>query len=435
MRLAVQIILWAAVGVVSLCLLVIGVAGILYWLRPDPAAAVLRDGRDRPADDLAAILEGVRAKHKLPSLAGAVIRGGQSVSVAAVGARREGDPTPVSEDDLWHIGSCTKAMTATLLAVLVEEGLLRWDSTIGEVLADDVAGIDGAWKSVTIDQLLSHRGGVPSNLDAGGLWSRLWKAAETKSPVEQRRMLLEGVLTRPPAHAPGTKFLYANAGYTIAGAMAEKVTGQPWEDLMRSRLFDPLHMGSAGFGAPGTPESLDQPRGHTRSGAAMEPGLTADNPPAIGPGGTVHCSMQDWAKFVAMHLEGARNGLPGIPRAGVNPSSGPGVSPLPAIEPRYDLLTPESFAHLHKPSPPPPAGDYALGWSVTTRPWARGDFDGATGRVLTHNGSNTMWFAVVWIAPEKNLAVMAATNTGSENAAKACDEAVWQLIQAALGQK
>src|SRR6185369_3637125 len=140
----------------------------------------------------------------------------------ACGVRKAGGTEAATMGDKFHLGSDTKAMTATLMAVLVEEGKLKWTTTVGEVFGDEVKGMDAGWKGVTLEQLLTHRAGAPGNLDAGGLWGRLGERKGT--PTQQRMELLDGVVTRPPVNPPGTKFEYANAGYAIAGAMAEKVT-------------------------------------------------------------------------------------------------------------------------------------------------------------------------------------------------------------------
>lgn len=125
--------------------------------------------------------------------------------------------------------------------------------------------------------------------------------------------------------------------------------------------------------------------------------LEADNPAVIGPAGTVHCSLADWAKYAAFQLRGAR---------------GEQVS-LPA----------DVFKKLHTPLP----GDeeaYAFGWIVAERDWAGG-------KALTHSGSNTMWFAVVWLAPQRNAAYLAATNCSHEQASLGCDAAIGKLIELA----
>ena len=83
--------------------------------------------------------EAIRKKHDLPALAVVVVKDGQICDRAAVGVRKWGDPTPVTTNDAFHIGSCTKSMTATLTAILLDEGKLRWDTTI----AGGVSRIEG----------------------------------------------------------------------------------------------------------------------------------------------------------------------------------------------------------------------------------------------------------------------------------------------------
>lgn len=332
----------------------------------------------------------------MPALGGAVLTSEGLRAQGVTGVRALGSKVPVRTDDLWHLGSCTKAMTATLVAQLVEEGRLRWESRLPEAFPDFVERMHDGWKPVTLELLLAHRGGVPSHLDRDGLWGRLWRHRGT--PTAARRKLAEGVLKHPPDPPPGTQYVYANAGYALAGHAAERVTKTAWEDLIRLRLFRPLGIRSAGFGAPGSPDAIDQPWGHAERGgilAPVPPGPAADNPPAVGPAGTVHMSLADWAKFVALHLAGARDGKTKL------------------------LLKRRTIRRLHRPLP---GQAYALGWLAVERPWGGG-------RVLTHAGSNTMWFAVVWMAPKKDFAVLATCNQGGDGAAKACDRAAWALIQ------
>lgn len=363
------------------------------------ATPSLMVGVHRDPTDVSAILQPILAKHEIPGMVAAIVEGDKVVAIGAAGVRKAGAEEKVTTGDLFHIGSCTKSMTATMIGTLVEEGKLSWTTTIGEVFTDLGEKMQPEWKGVTLEQLLTHRAGVPSDLGKDGLWGRLWKNAGAPGP-EQRRMLVEGVLSWKPESPAGTKYLYANAGFAIAGAMAEKVTGKSWEDLMRERLFTPLGMDSAGFGAPGTKGTVDQPRGHYAKGEAVEPGVGADNPAAIGPGGIVHCTVSDWAKYVSLHVRGDA----ADPKRGAK------------------IVKAETFDKLHTP-PEGAEPKYAMGWSVTSRPWA-----GPGQRVLTHNGSNTMWFAVCWLAPEKDFAVLVMCNKGGAEADKGCDEAAAALI-------
>lgn len=369
------------------------------------AAAVSTSARQpQSSPDLVKILEPIRAARNVPALGAILIENGEVVALGVVGTRRQGDQTPATASDRFHLGSCTKAMTSLLLATLVEEGKVSWTTTLGEVLHGVPMHDD--WKRVTLHQLVTHRAGAPADLSRDGLWGRLW--AHTGTPTDQRATLATGVLKHKPVHAPGTKYLYSNAGYALAGHMAERITGIAWEDLMRQRLFDPLGMTSAGFGAPGQASSPpDQPRGHSADGKPVEPGKGADNPAAIGPGGTVHASLEDWAKIIAVHLRGDKN----------NPAR------------RERLVGEASFDMLHAPYEG--SGErYACGWLVTQRPWAKGVADGASGLALTHAGSNTMWYAVAWIAPERDLAILAVCNQGGDPGARATDEACAAIIKA-----
>src|SRR5262245_1302028 len=236
--------------------------------------------------DISSIIGAIRSRHQVPGVVAAIVDHDHVAAIGAAGVREHDQPDRVMISDLFHIGSCTKSMTATMLGTLVEEGKLKWSTTVGEVFPDLAGIMDPGWKAVTVEQLVTHRSGAPADLSPDNLWGRLWNHKGT--PTEQRMTLVEGVVRRPPVSTPGTKFLYSNAGFAIAGAMAEKITGQSWEDLMRARLFEPLGMTSAGFGAPGTPgsaQAIDQPRGHRVDGSAVAPGPGSDNPAAIGPAG------------------------------------------------------------------------------------------------------------------------------------------------------
>lgn len=358
------------------------VMSVCLWAQPG----------DKPSD-VSGILRPIIAKHKVPGMAAACVSGWKIESQGVAGVRKSGGMERITLEDKFHLGSDTKAMTATLCAMLVEDGVLKWETTLSEAFPD--VTMDEGFRKVTLEQLLYNRGGVPADLQRDGLWGELWNFKG--SPMDARAKLLAGVVKNAPEAAPGSKFIYSNAGFAIAGHMAERATKTPWEELMRKRLFDRLQMFSVGFGAPGEKATVDQPRGHRTNGTPVEPGPSADNPVAIGPAGIVHCTIGDWSKFVALHLRGAQGDA--------------------------KLLKAESFKKLQTAAP----GEdkkYAMGWGVESRPWA-----GPGERVLTHAGSNTMWFCVVWIAPEKDFAVLAACNMGGDAGTRACDEAVSMLIR------
>jgi CubicO group peptidase (beta-lactamase class C family) len=336
----------------------------------------------------AKLLEKVRKRHKFPALGVVVVKDGKICDLGAVGVRKKGAPELVTTNDQFHIGSCTKSMTATVAAMLIEEGTLGWDTTISNVFPELSDKMEPQYRSVTVEQLLTHRGGVPGDPPRAA-WLRAWR--QQGSPTQQRYEFIQAVLSHPPKAPPGAKYLYSNQGYAIVGAMLEKVTGTSFEMLMTNRLFKPLHMDSAGFGPPGKPGKVEQPWGHSRVLFFVRPDQV-DNPPAISPAGRIHCSLEDLASYATLQLSGER---------------------------ADGLLKSETMRKLHTP---PPGDENACGWVCLERGWAGG-------RALWHNGSNGSWYAVIWLAPAKNFAVITVTNTGAGNANDGCDAVAAAMIK------
>jgi CubicO group peptidase (beta-lactamase class C family) len=331
-------------------------------------------------------LKPIRQKSGVPAMAALVVTSKGVQFAGAVGVRKRDTEIPVTLADEWHLGSDTKAMTATLIARLVERGQLKWDTTLGSVFPDFAAQMHSDFQKVTLLHLLSHRAGLPANLNLGKYLGDEVVALRLRAVREE--------LAKPPQHPPGSNYLYSNLGYIIAGAVVEKITGQSWERAVRIEVFEPLQMKSVGFGGTGTRGQIDQPWPHTTDGKPTSAnGPTMDNPPVMGPAGRVHCTIQDWAKFIQDQLRGDRG------------------------EPA--LLKPGTYQKLHAP---PFGGDYALGWLTAERSWGGG-------KVLNHTGDNTMNCANVWIAPKRDFAILVCVNQSGATAFKATDEAVGALMK------
>ena len=374
-------------------------------------------------------------------MAAAVLRGERIIAQGAAGVRKRGTAERITLDDRFHLGSCGKAMTATLVAMLVEEGKLNWTTTLGELFADTVKPMHPAWEKVTMRQVLAHRAGL--RLDPDGLarvfnlfflapHASLRSGPELMRPPrarlgtlpQQRLEIARQALSRPPSFPPGTQFLYSNEGYILAGAVLEHLTGRAWEDLMRERLFQPLGISTGGFGPPGAAGKTDQPWGHSSVvGKPIDPGSpAAEFPLYYGPAGLAHMTITDWAKFIGLHLRGD----PANPHC------------------QAALLKLDTFAELHAVTPATtnfmgwimrritflatgdatPAATYGAGWAISTASWAKGTRPGDTGRRLWHGGSNGQWLSAVFIAPEIDFAVLVACNRG-------LDIGIWKTRQAA----
>jgi CubicO group peptidase (beta-lactamase class C family) len=294
---------------------------------------------------------------KAPGMIAAIISSEGVIAISSAGLRKIGSDIEFTTNDIVHLGSCTKAMTSTMIATLVAEGKLEWESKLIDVIPELKESIHSDYSQITLWQLLTHRAGFPD------LWTH--NKRETK---ERRLQILKEKLSRSPSSKIGD-FNYSNLGYVGAACMAEKVSGLSWEVLMKKRLFNPLGMNSAGFGAPGTAGETDQPWGHQKTESSWLP-IQSDCSEALGPAGRVHCTIYDWAKFLKLYL----------------------TTENTIIEQEYlnKLITPEGF--------------YAGGWGVGEHSWAEGI-------VLSHNGSNAIWFTTVMVAPKLNRAYVVSTNS------------------------
>src|SRR5438477_1782533 len=247
-------------------------------------------------------------------MAAAVLRGERIIAQGAAGVRKRGTAERITLDDRFHLGSCTKAMTATLVAMLVEEGKLNWTTTLGELFVDTVKPMHPAWEKVTLRQVLAHRASL--RVEPDGLAAQVFKewvvelVRPPRSPLgtlpQQRLEIARQALSRPPGIPPDTKYWYSNVGYVLAGAVLEQLSGRAWEELMRERLFQPLGISTGGFGPPGTADKTEQAWGHSPVlGKPIDPGSPAAELPLFyGPAGMAHMSVTDWAKFIALHLRG-----------------------------------------------------------------------------------------------------------------------------------
>ena len=321
--------------------------------------------------ELSGLLDDVRAHTGVPALAAACVRDGKIVAEATVGVRAFGSAAGVAADDRFHLGSVTKSFTAVVIGKLVEEGQLRWDTRVEQVLAD--IEMRDAYRSVTVEQLLQHRGGLPAYTErrpAGHDANREYSG----TPTEQRAAFLADVLVQEPIGASGGTASYSNAGYALAGHMAECVAGKSWEDLVRRYVFEPLGMRSGGFGVP------DQPRGHAGNGPEFKP-VPTDAYPAmdtIAPAGNIHCSVGDLARYARAHLDGL---------AGED-----------------GFLQAATVQRLHAVPDGGGAMRFASGWIATE--------DASGDPVHRHGGTIGASYADVQLYPARRCAVIVLTNVG-----------------------
>ena len=346
------------------------------------------------------MLNSVRAEFGVPAVGGATVTTTGIKELGVSGIRKHGSNVAVEDGDRWHLGSDTKAMTATLLGVLAQKqnAVVGWDTTMTQAFPEWAQTIKSMFKDskANFERLMAHRSGILTV--SGEEWTGL--ADISKSITERRREFARLLLHRNHGDpnvifdAPGFVFSYQNANFILAAAMIERCTGKSWEDLIKTELFQPLGMTTAGFGAPGSENDVNQPWGHTdESGTRVA--SKGDNTPGLGPAGTVHASLADWARFIRLHLDGSEGSL---------------------------VLKPTSLARLHTQFQTNPMYPNRYGWG-----WIMYDESGVA---LGHDGSNGLWYCSCQVIPGKGVGFLAVTNIGADTNGKgglACGKIIQKL--------
>ncbi|MCE1189834.1 MAG: beta-lactamase family protein [Ignavibacteria bacterium] len=333
------------------------------------------------------VLDSLRLKSSLPALAGAVILTDTILYADAVGCREMNGPVNVTSNDQFHLGSCTKAITAALIGILVDEKKLDWNSTLIQLFPEYSEIMREEYKLVTVKQILSHTSGIERTPSVDPVGNSL---------TEQRLSALKTTLQRYPVTLPG-HFSYSNLGYMVAASIAEKVTGQEYEKLLMDKLLTPLGITSAGFGPMGTSGAIDQPRQHTIYGTPIVADETSDLIPSMDPAGRLHLSISDWSRFIQFIMQARLGNSALLSKASAN------------------VIT-TGFVNSDVPG-----STYAMGWYVSHQEMANGE-------ALTHGGCNGLNYFAAWISPTRGLAVIAATNIATPSTFQSINDVLTRLI-------
>lgn len=322
--------------------------------------------------NLKAILEQIRSESGSPAAAGIIVNQNETIALEVVGLRLAGDMTPVTISDRFHIGSNTKAWTATVGANLVNEGVISWDALPVEVLDQPVLA---EYEEITLEMLLRHEAGIPPYTEE----EHYENLPEFDgSPTDQRIEFSKWLLSNEkPVNKPGSEMSYSNAGYGIAAALMEKAAGRTWEAMILEDICEPLGIG-VGFGWPILSGS-DQPTGHSYGAGGAKPHGPDDEfdlPAIIAPAGDLSCSMPDYGQFLQENLKALHGGQTKLPR--------------------------KLMMHLHNDGKP----GVGMGWGVQPA--------GDAGLSSAHVGGAGTFTCIVAVSHAQDLAVALAVNAGSE---------------------
>ena len=319
-------------------------------------------------------LEGVRERYFVPSLGVAEVTADDITTYGPVGKAFVDKNIPVTADSLYQLGSCTKAMTDTALAKLMQNNnKVSWDTRLLDIFPEFAATAKPAYRDVTLGDIASQQAGFPAGGDeATWLSLRNYKGSRAQYLVE---------VLQKPARIRRGRYYYSNIGYAALGAVIERETGLSYRQAMNKLLFEPLGVkGYIGF-----PKDFgaDEPWGNTAywGAAAPVPAAYEFIPDVLGPAGIVTMNLRDFARFLQLHLRG----LLGRDDAGFSADM---IRQLHQVR----VMTRGPFDQ-----------GYAAGWLVEK-------FNGET--IHWHNGSAGSFYVFMAINPARKKGVVIVTNVG-----------------------
>jgi CubicO group peptidase (beta-lactamase class C family) len=362
---------------------------------PLPVYLLGETGRNGPgitSEELHTLLEKARVKHNVPALAAGMVRGGKKPLAVVVGVRKRETDNPATADDQWHLGSNTKPITALLIALLVDLGVLDWDTPLEQIFPEQAEKWDADLKKITPAHLLTHTSGLPS---LGPIVPFLLGGGKGP-PHQDRERLVKSLATVRLKAKPGEKYEYSNLGYVVLGAVIDRRGKAPWEEQLEKRVFRPLGIKGWGLGPPDGKGPVVQPCPHQVGGKPVAPGGVLDNPPVMNSAGRVRLTVPDYNRFLAEVLRLARG--------------------------EKGLLRPATARKVF--SNPYPVSPHSLSGWLGFRKKA-----GAGGLVLAHDGSNSLNYCTAAVLPDRNLALCVLTNQGGPDGPgeKVCHEVQKEL--------
>ncbi len=338
--------------------------------------------QQEPFRGLDAYIAKAMQRWKIPGLSVAIVRNDSVLYAKGFGTLSISNATPVNDQTLFELGSTTKAFTATLAAMLVSDGTLRWTDRLADYLPGFRMYDPAANEEATIRDALTHQTGI-------GRAEMLWLGSNaTRDEVVHRLRFLK------PQSPFRSTFSYQNVMFVAAGEAVAKAGGDSWEGLVRRRIFEPLGMTSTvaeGRGLTSTNAAL--PHGMDHDMAYVQPKFNSQN---IGPAGAIISNAQDMAKWLRFQLnDGVVNGKRLVSSAALRETHSPQALMTTGAAPRgtgADSVPVTNFS------------TYGMGWIV---------LDYRHELAWQHSGGTLGMTSQVGMLPEKRFGVVVLSNMAS----------------------
>jgi CubicO group peptidase (beta-lactamase class C family) len=314
---------------------------------------------------------------KIPGVAVGIVRNDSVVFARGFGVRTIGNPEKVDEHTIFAIASDTKAFTGILMAMLVDDGKIRWDAPLTAYLPTLRFGDDVLTRELTVRDALTHRSGL-----ARGdlLWTAGWSY--------DRNVLLRRLRYLKPSWNLRTRYGYSNLMYLAAGEAGATATGKSWDLLIKERIFVPLGMTESNTSVTVLPSLSNVASPHAKVDGVVRT-VPFTNIDAAGPAGAINSNIVDMTKWLRFQLDSGRvNGKRLVSKRSFNETHMPQT--VVRIDSTYRAFNP--FTHVKS---------YAFGWQVM-------DYRGR--EMLSHAGNLAGMNAMVGLLPEERSGVVVLTN-------------------------
>jgi CubicO group peptidase (beta-lactamase class C family) len=346
-----------------------------------------------------AYAEAAMKSWQMPGMALVLVKDGQVLLKKAYGLRELGTQNRVTTQTQFACASTTKAMIATCMGILVDEGKVNWDDPVIKHLPQFHLYDPYVTRELKVRDLFTHNSGVGN---ADFLWSLMNISSEE---------ILHKMQAVEPSYSLRSSFIYQNIFYLAAGKVIEKVSGQSWENFLQTRLFKPLAMNNSYPTLKSTP-TTNLSRPHFRVNGVIKV-IEASSADQVGPAGSVHACIDDMAKWVTCMLDSSKY-------AGGR------------------LLEPHTWAELFRPQVIVPAAQFyptmqliKPNWMTYALGWFQHDYKGK--KVNYHTGSLAGEIAMHAQLPEEKLGLYVFGNFDHAEARHALVYKAFDLF--ALGGK
>ena len=318
------------------------------------------------------------ANGRIPGLAMAIVKDGQILSARGYGVTDARNPQPVDAHTVFRLASLSKSFAGTVTGMLVNDGVLRWDSRLTDYVPDFRLSMPNAAQQVTVADLLSHRVGLTHNA-----YDR-----DLEGNADFHALTVK-MANAPMTCAPGQCYAYQNVAFSLVGDVVFAATGQFYSEEVVRRIFKPLGMHDASYGLEGIEASARWAKPHVRGGGGWVPLRPKPTYYRVAPAAGVNASISDMAQYL-------------IAQTGHRPD----VLPAPLLATLHSSLieTPGELRGASWRRTRLSSAGYALGWRV---------FDYAGHDLIFHGGAVQGYRGAMALLPDRDLGIAILWNSES----------------------